>query len=518
MLEAILLLAAGLGYVLHRLVHRPAGAGAAEEVGDTLLDILGDAIREMDKPATEGFEPEAETAVRITAHAKRLNLEVANVLYQSIRREEGEDRASIVEAVVSGLRVVADGGTRWVRDLLEQERSAALASAQAAAPPPPPPVEAPQSGLDPSLAGPRKKDEVVRTDVEALKDQSRARLTSRKMQERFNAVQDLNEDLRKQVKRLYGERADKQDELSVLLRNLEQSEQFIKDLERSNRELSLCIDTLENTNEDLYAKICQYEEAAAGADGAAESDPPAADADPGTPLAETMVLDPPPAAEAPPPEAAPEPAVGPEAVASGEDTGAPIDQSDLDALLQEAQATPDQEPAPDEGPGEPPREEAGPAGDVLSQDDLDALFGGGEPSPEAAAEGGAGQAAGPRQAPEDEESAEVLDQDALDALLAGSKEEQQAPTAPEPAESDEPTAPPDNLESVRKSLEQAESEYMEIFNTLSPLHEAVRTQEESEISPDVRKNIETLEGQLSAKEDQITDLSRRMNEMESAQA
>ncbi|MEW6439868.1 MAG: hypothetical protein AB1640_02935 [bacterium] len=110
-------------------------------------------------------------------------------------------------------------------------------------------------------AAPQPESEtIVLGEPQAEVGNDKTHETIRKLSGQLGQVQELNGELREQVVRLLGEKAASDSDAGVLIRNIEQTEQFIRELESTNHELSMCIQTLESSNEELFNQAGEYRE------------------------------------------------------------------------------------------------------------------------------------------------------------------------------------------------------------------------------------------------------------------
>ncbi len=508
MIEAILLLSlvAGLlGFILFKV--RSKKSHSNNDFGrDQLINLLEDNVLEVkEKLKTFADTNEDNISKLIEKSVFEMNSDFIIGFRDSLKNEEDSPLDLIAEAVTTIYRDAASKKLQWVEGL--QEKTVLVAA---------------ESDVEEDKA--EEKVDLETTQIIETVDTSEA---IKKMKDKFVVYQGYNKDSKKQLAKLQKDKAKAEGYAELLAKNIEQSETFIKELELGNRDLQTCVDTLQQSNEELLEKTRKFQKVVEAATketkrskdklGEKEKEVEELKKQLEKAKADGFVVD--------------VEASGP-AEESENNGGEAINQDDIDSLLNGSDNAGD-----DEAPAE----------EVVSQDDIDSLLNGSDSA------GGAAQAEevvsqddidsllnGSDSAGGAAQAEEVVSQDDIDALLNGggsdsgqakdvdllSQEDVQKMLEETGADtgtlkgSDDSGSDSDtneiDLQATKDMLEAAEDEYMVVYNELSPLHEAALAGQAEATTPEAQQKIKDLEEKLAAKEKSVQVLEEQLAEQKKA--
>jgi hypothetical protein len=265
MIEAIVLLAVGLGYVYYRYGRLVRQQHVAErpEKGDhsELIQMLNEGIAEREKSQQTDREGEEGLAIYLGGRMAELHLDLMRKTLDGLLSEGGKSLDSLGSWICEGFPVAASERLEGIERYLEASRlTQGITESQE-------PVGEEENMGESDEAGDGSVDRLPDPPAEgpsdAGKDAERifvretttAQATFAKMRDQFSSVVGYNNQLREQLDKLREEKAGSKEYADLLTQNIEQVEGLIRELEQSNRELNLCVSTLESANDDLTHQI-----------------------------------------------------------------------------------------------------------------------------------------------------------------------------------------------------------------------------------------------------------------------
>ncbi len=238
MMEAILVLTVLLILVIRRAKAEPVSAPAPEPVSEPVpepvqdsdmirrslfLRMLEENIKDIQKNSGIGEDGEgAESQGLLLDQVYNLNMDLLKSLSEALQKEETNAVESLSESLTVKFRVsVNDRLLSFMRALEEQ----------------------PLSSQDFDPASPENR--LV------------TRETYDRIQKNVTNVVNLNKEMKEQILNMQGEEALSEEGTTSLTKNMDLMTAFIGDLENSNRELELCVNTLEKANDDLSNQLAE---------------------------------------------------------------------------------------------------------------------------------------------------------------------------------------------------------------------------------------------------------------------
>ncbi|MEA1867536.1 MAG: hypothetical protein U9N19_05475, partial [Thermodesulfobacteriota bacterium] len=453
MIEAIFLLSIVVGLLVFLFfnVKSKNSQGNNGFGRDHLINLLEDNVLEV-KEKLEAFTDTGEDnfSQLIEKSVYEMNSDFIIGFRDSLKKEGNSPLDLISEAVTTIYRDTASKNLQWVENLHEKN--------------------------DLLTAGKDAEEDKAEEDVDLETTQVIEAIDTteaiQKMKDKHVVYEGYLEDSKKQLEKLQKEKAKAEEFAALLSKNIEQSETFIKDLELGNRDLQTCVDTLQQSNDELSEKIRKLQKVVdAATQDTKRSEEKLEEKEKEIDelkeqlkkaKASGLVVD--------------EEAPGIAEESKNSDEGI-VGQDDIDALLNDF----------DFDGGEAKAEEAVAEDNkdkdegIVGQDDIDALLNGDRPD--------SGQ----------EENADLLSQKDVQKMIKETGADTGTLKGNDNSGSISDTKKT-GLQATKNRLEATEDEYMAIYNELSPLHEAALAGQEEATTPEAQQTIKDLETKLAEKE------------------
>lgn len=231
LLEAVVLLAVAVAYMVYR-GRRAAGGPRAVEMEDLIRAMETELLALKGEVEGRSAEDPDDLEALLQRRIYELDYGFMTALYDALRKG-GEGAEALTRSIRAGFRESAGKGLVWVKDVIGMKERVVSEAVEEA----------------------EEKGKALRRFQEAFKRQRR------KMAELLGA-QEMLEQVRKRFDRLRERNRELRDRLKGLKDpgDVEELQRCLEEMENVNREMALCVETLEKENARLLARLGEYEE------------------------------------------------------------------------------------------------------------------------------------------------------------------------------------------------------------------------------------------------------------------